>query len=62
MAHITAEELYQKLLAIQSENPDPLTDLDLMQYGKVDDQMNQLIQEGKIIMNNDIMGSFKVLD
>ncbi|MCH5298115.1 MAG: hypothetical protein J1E85_10675 [Ruminococcus sp.] len=59
---ITAEELYNKLLDIKNNQPNHQFDeMDLLPFGNVDAQLKQLINEGKIIKNNDVIESFKVV-
>lgn len=59
---ITADELYNKLLEIKNTEPNhQFTELDLLPYGNIDYQMDQLINDGKIIRSKDILGSFKVV-
>ena len=60
---ITAKELYNKLIEIKKNSSDPrLNSVDLLQFGDVRRQMDQLEYEGKIIRYNDIIDSFDVIE
>ncbi len=63
MSKITPMELYKKLLEIKSNDPNHrFNSIDLLQFGDVDEQMRQLDIAGKIILHNDIIDSFEVID
>lgn len=60
---MTAEELYNKLVEIKNTKPDyQFSELDLLPYGNVENQMEQLINEGKIIRNRDVLETFNVVN
>lgn len=60
---VTAEELYNKLVEIKNTKPDyQFSELDLLPYGNVENQMEQLINEGKIIRNRDVLETFNVVN
>nr|DAG44524.1 MAG TPA: protein of unknown function DUF1803 [Caudoviricetes sp.] len=60
---MTAEELYSKLIEIKKSKPDyQFSELDLLPYGNVENQMEQLINEGKIIRNRDVLETFNVVN
>lgn len=59
---MTAEELYSKLIEIKKSKPSyQFCELDLLPFGNVEEQMEQLINEGKIEKSEDILDSFTVL-
>ncbi|MGN1138777.1 MAG: hypothetical protein ACI4RM_04950 [Ruminococcus sp.] len=59
---ITAKELYNRLLDIKNNQPEhKFNGLDLLPFGNVDMQMEQLVYEGKIIKHTDILDSFEVV-
>lgn len=59
---MTAEELYSKLIEIKKSKPDyQFTELDLLSFGDVENQIEQLINEGKIVKGGDVLGSFTVI-
>lgn len=59
---MTAEELYSKLIEIKKSKPDyQFTELDLLPFGDVENQTEQLINEGKIVKGGDVLGSFTVI-
>lgn len=58
---MTSNELYNKLLQIKNTKPEyQFTELDLLPFGNVENQMEQLINEGKIVKGKDILGTFTV--
>lgn len=62
MPKMTAYVLYEMLLEIKKNDPNHSFDsMDILPFGNVDSLMNQLISDGKIIMHNDIIGSFDVV-
>lgn len=59
---ITAEQLYNKLLEIKAKEPEhKFIDIDLLPFGNVEVQMEELINIGKIRKNTDVIGSFEVI-
>mgnify|MGYP000320718415 CR=1 FL=1 len=59
---MTSNELYNKLLQIKNTKPEyQFTELDLLPFGNVENQMEQLINEGKIVKGKDILGTFTVI-
>ena len=59
---MTSNELYNKLLQIKNTKPEyQFTELDLLPFGNVENQMEQLINEGKIVKGKDFLGTFTVI-
>ena len=59
MSTITAEELYIELLKIK-DSDNEVTGIELMQLGEIEYQLQELINQGKIVRKNNILDSIIV--
>lgn len=59
MSTITAEELYIELLKIK-DSDNEVTGIELMQFGEIEYQLQELINQGKIVRKNNILDSIIV--
>lgn len=63
MSNMTADTLYEKLLEIKHREPEHKFDnVDLMSLGSPYTQFKQLINDGRVILSNDIIESFEVIE
>ena len=63
MAVLTADVLYEMLLQIKHNDPNHQFDsLDLLSMGNPNSQFQQLINDGRVILHNDVIESFDVVE
>lgn len=63
MPKLTADVLYKMLLEIKHNEPKhQFCTIDLIALGNPNSQFQQLINDGRVIPNNDIIDSFEVIE
>ena len=60
---MTADELYNELLKIKNTEPNhQFIGLDLLQFGNVDNQFEELVYDGRVRKGTSILDDFEVVD
>lgn len=60
---MTADELYNELLKIKNTDPNhQFIGLDLLQFGNVDNQFEELVYDGRVRKGTSILDDFEVVD
>ena len=62
MPNMTADMLYEKLLEIKRKDSNHnFNNIDLINLNNPDAQFKQLVNDGRVILSTDIIGSFEVI-